>query len=464
MKAENKELYDLIQMAINRAKDRKTNILLSYVQEIDEINPLTFFTLGSLFKGTRFLWSEPSRNQYLVGLGHAYTISNDFSQQRFWAVQYEWQRLVDNQISNIELKPSSGIGPILFGGFSFDPDKDKTDLWKNYQEAKMVVPSYMLTINKGKTFLTFNVLIHANDRLEEVIKDMKEKEKIIFQRKTIQDNNENIVINKENINVESWLNSVAGVVSEIKQGYVNKVVLARELRLQMREKIEVATVLERLLDEQPKSYIFALECEEDCFIGASPELLVKKEKNEFKSMCLAGTIGRGKTPAEDEKLGNELLNDHKNLYEHALVVEMIKNAMEKGCEEVEIAKSPSLYDLKNVKHLHTPVKGLAKEGVTILDMVERLHPTPALGGYPKEISMNIIRKKEVLDRGWYAGPIGWLDSKCDGEFAVAIRSSLIKGNIVSLFAGGGIVERSNPAQEYQETEMKFKPMLSALRG
>lgn len=464
MKTENKELYELLEKAVKKAEETKEEVLLSYVKEIKANNPITFFTQGSSFKGTRFFWSNSKRDHYLVGLGHAYEISNDFSQQRFWAVQNEWNRLMENNISNIEKEGNTSIGALLFGGFSFDPDKDRTDLWRNYEEAKMVVPSFMLTRIGGRNYLTINKLVNAGDKSENILHNITEKQKKIFQQDDQAQHQENSILNQKDINVDEWLNSVAEVVGEIKLGYVKKVVLARELRLKMKEKVDVAPILARLLIDQPKSYVFALESKNDCFVGASPELLVKKEKDKLTSMCLAGTTSRGATLAEDERLGSELLNDHKNLYEHALVVEMIKNVMESHCSEVEIAKWPTLYDLKNVKHLYTPVKGVCKEGVSLLEMVEGLHPTPALGGYPKEMSMANIRKNEVLDRGWYAAPIGWMDNKCDGEFSVAIRSSLIQGSKVTLFAGSGIVEESKPVEEYYETEIKFEAMLSAFRG
>lgn len=464
MIVESKELKELLENAIKRAREKKENILLSYVKEIEANSPIDFFSQASSFKGSRFFWSNSTRNHFLVGLGHAYEINNNFSQQRFWKVQKEWNKLLGNHITNIEQKKGLGVGPLIFGGFSFDPEKEKTSLWRNYEDAKMLLPSFMLTVVENKHFLTINIIIDENDKLEDLLHNILEKEKIIFSEKRQSQSQVNNIIKQEDVNIDGWLNAVAEIISEIKLGYVKKVVLARELRLTMKEKIDVTSVLIRLLEEQAKSYIFALEYKNDCFLGATPELLVKKEEREFTSMCLAGTTARGSTYVEDEKLGNELLDDHKNLYEHALVVEMIKEVMEKHCLELDIAKWPILYNLKNVKHLYTPVKGIGKEGVSLLEMLEGLHPTPALGGYPKEMSMAMIRKNELLDRGWYAAPIGWMDADSDGEFVVAIRSSLIQGSKASLFAGGGIVEESQPTIEFNETKMKFEAMLSAFRG
>ena len=216
--------------------------------------------------------------------------------------------------------------------------------------------------------------------------------------------------------------------------------------------------------EQRDSYVFAFESGGDCFIGASPERLVKKENNKVYSTCLAGSIARGNDTLEDNTLGDELLNDDKNLQEHQYVVDMIKEAIEDTCSNVDIPIRPKLLKLRHIQHLYTPVRGVAKPGTSLLQIAEKLHPTPALGGLPKDSAILKIREVEDLDRGLYGGPLGWFDYRRNGEFAVAIRSGLIQSNEASIFAGCGVVEDSIAEVEYQETKIKFKPMLSALGG
>lgn len=143
---------------------------------------------------------------------------------------------------------------------------------------------------------------------------------------------------------------------------------------------------------------------------------------------------------------------------------MIKNAMKESCIRISSPTQPDILKMRDIQHLYTPVRGVAKENVSLLTVVDRLHPTPALGGQPKQKAYEIIRELEVLDRGWYGSPVGWLDTKDNGEFAVAIRSGLINSNNASLFAGCGIVGDSEPESEYTETMIKFRPMLSALGG
>ena len=240
--------------------------------------------------------------------------------------------------------------------------------------------------------------------------------------------------------------------------------LARELRLHFEGDIQVDIVLKKLLMEQSESYVFAFESKGDCFIGASPERLVKMEKNQVYSTCLAGSSARGKDLTEDEYLGQTLLHDEKNLAEHRFVVEMIKEAIEDTCSEVVIPDHPQLLKLRHIQHLYTPVKGKPRGDTSLLMLAERLHPTPALGGLPKNSALLKIREVEDLDRGLYGGPLGWFDYQGNGELAVAIRSGLIQGDEASIFAGCGVVEDSVAQLEYQETNIKFKPMLSALGG
>ncbi len=440
-------------------------VLFSQVEKIEcSINPFSFFEAGkNSFSGQRIFWSEPSRNFYIVGIGHTYTIDVLKKQDRLKYVKSKWQQLLQEHIVNSKNSLVHGTGPVLLGGFSFDPYKNKSNLWKDYSDGKLILPTFMLTILNKEAWLTTNVIVNKSDKYNWENTWLKKQKNLLLKNNIeISPLNKNYKVSSLEIEPEKWINSVANAVEGIKEGLIDKVVLARELHINMKNLIQVENVLKRLHEEQPLSYIFAFENKDNCFIGASPELLVRKNKDKFYTICLAGTAARGQTKDEDEKLANELLNDKKNLHEHAVVVDMIKNAMQKKCKEVTVPNKPALYKMRDVQHLYTPVVGQAEDKVQILDMVKTLHPTPALGGYPRDKALKMIREKEILDRGWYAAPVGWIDENGDGEFAGAIRSGLIHGNSASLFAGCGIVGNSDPEIEYKETQLKFKPMLSAL--
>lgn len=449
---------------VHRAKQLGRPILLSEVYKLDSMNPLLFFKSGKeRFLGERFFWKDPKDETILIGLGISKQIQPDQVTDRFFQVEEEWEgflkdSLIFNPYSEI------GVGPVIFGGFSFDPYKEKTELWSKYPDSLFYLPKYMLSIIKGEAYLTTNVVCTPQDDESFIEKVTEERNELFLSLHQNVDTEPAVLTETKEISPEKWKQSVDKVVSELTGGPLKKVVLARELRLMFNKQVEVEKVLENLYKQQQESFIFAFESNGDCFVGATPERLVKKQGNEIFSTCLAGTISRGETAEEDKYLGETLLHDQKNLIEHQYVVEMIKEALEESCEEIILPDQPQLMKIRDIQHLYTPVIGKAGKDSSLLLIVEKLHPTPALGGLPKKEAVEKIRQVEELDRGFYAGPLGWLDYRGNGEFAVAIRSGLIQGEEVSLFAGCGVVADSNSESEYLETGLKFRPMLRALRG
>ena len=260
-----------------------------------------------------------------------------------------------------------------------------------------------------------------------------------------------------------WEALVEDAAHACRNGALEKVVLARAVRVRaLGEPFDPAVALERLRDVYPNAYVFAVARGPRCFLGATPERLVRLRRGTVDATCLAGSAPRGETPQEDARLGSALLASAKDRAEHAVVVRSVRAALEGVCSEVHSPDEPRLLRLRNVQHLYTPIDGRVSRPTCVLDLVQRLHPTPAVGGYPREGALRFIREREGLDRGWYAGPVGWLDRRGDGEFAVALRSALLHGTEATLFAGCGIMAQSCASDEYAETCLKLRPMLNAL--
>jgi menaquinone-specific isochorismate synthase len=459
------ELKRGIEQAIEKARKMSVPILVSEVQTVDHIEPLSFFAAGKeQFLGERFFWKDPTDETFLIGLGVCMEIQSEQASDRFTQVENEWNHFIKDALI-IREQVIKGTGPVLFGGFSFDPLKEKTPLWIKYSDSLFHIPKYLLTVVNGKSYLTTNLVCTQHDDISTFVKTGQERQKLLsYTNQTIDLNLSQPISEKEVVNPDIWKQTVQNLVGDLKNEELKKVVLARELRLLFKDKVSIEAVLNNLIKEQRESFTFAFESNGDCFIGASPERLVKKEGMKLFSTCLAGSIARGKTDDEDSRLGEILLNDEKNLIEHHYVVEMIKEAMEEVCGDVSIPEHPSLLKMRDIQHLYTPVVGIANQDSSLLQVVDALHPTPALGGLPKREAVEKIRNIEKLDRGFYAAPIGWLDYEGNGEFAVAIRSALVQGNEASLFAGCGIVKDSDAESEYVETRIKFRPMLSALGG
>lgn len=438
-----------------------TSILRSKVVKLEQKRDfLSFYAKNNKYQGKRFFWKSPDGNSIYAGVGICNTLQSNQTEHTYEEIEKKWHELLkDSEINNPY--GAAGIGPILFGGFSFDPEKKRTNLWKNFKNAHFYLPTILFSEIDGVQYLTLNQFGNK-DNLEESIEACLEELKK-SEETTSNETFTNKLLESTEINGNEWKQMVTEVVQELGQS-LKKVVLARESRLFFEKAISVEAVLHNLLNRQKNSYVFALESEEDCFIGASPERLVKKSGKQVFSVCLAGSIARGNDAAEDESLGLELLNDPKNRIEHDYVVQMIKAAMEKVCSTYDIPTEPSLIKMKDIQHLFTPVTGSLKNSASIFSLIELLHPTPALGGYPQKQAIKKIREAEILDRGLYGAPIGWLDYQGNGEFAVSIRSALIQKNEASLFAGCGVVKDSDAESEFKETAIKFKPMLSALGG
>ena len=199
------------------------------------------------------------------------------------------------------------------------------------------------------------------------------------------------------------------------------------------------------------------------FIGCTPERLASFQSNFILTEGLAGSISRGDTASEDVMLENDLLRSSKDLHEHKIVLSAIEQQLAPFSSNITHPTKPSVKKLSNVQHLYTPITASILEGVSKTELLKKLHPTPAVGGFPRAEAVKFIQQHEDFDRGWYAAPIGWINTSGNGEFAVAIRSGLIMKNQVRFFAGCGIVQDSDPQKEWEETNMKFIPMLTALK-
>jgi isochorismate synthase len=250
---------------------------------------------------------------------------------------------------------------------------------------------------------------------------------------------------------------VRGVCRDIAAGRFEKVVAARCARLTFSTPIDLDAVLARLARHDPGCTLFAFGWDDALFVGATPERLVTRAGSLVQTEALAGSGGNS-SPAGAERL----LASGKDLDEHALVVRELRRTLEPLCASVTGPCGPGVRTLRDVLHLHTPLSGLLHRPVHVLSLVERLHPTPAVGGVPTAAALTWIEREEPTKRGWYASPIGWFDANGDGQFALALRSGLLTGRFAHVFAGAGIVSQSDPRSELEETRLKLRSLLAAL--
>lgn len=448
--SQHKIQQQLHELAANAARP-----FVSWTEPLEDIDPVSFFMQGpSCGFRERFFWSDRSGSTIFVGLGSAYAIETEETDGRFHYVEQQRQRWVEQ----IERYGEADMPPLLFGGFAFDPHQPRTSVWRGFPAGKLIAPTVLLSVKNGRTLLTVTLPTDGVER------DMERIGRLFRRIEELQPVSATLpaLVSDEEEEKERWLAAVRQAIASIRAGRLDKVVLARSRRLAFTGTIDAAAVLARLREQQPFAYLFAFEQDGRCFIGASPEQLVQKEGEMCQSVCLAGSVRRGSSPGEDEQLGAWLQADSKNREEHQFVVHMIRRVFSSVCETVEMPTAPQLLKLPHIQHLCTPVVGRGCQEPSVLRLVEMMHPTPALGGTPRERAMEAIRSLEPLDRGWYAAPIGWVDADGNGEWAVAIRSGLLDVDKAMLFAGCGIVAHSDPTSEYEETNVKMAPMLSSL--
>jgi isochorismate synthase len=261
---------------------------------------------------------------------------------------------------------------------------------------------------------------------------------------------------------ERYERIVAEAVERIRSRAVDKVVLARELTVEAPSAHDPTTLLGSLRGLFPSCFCFCFGTQEAAFVGASPELLVRRSGPVAATVALAGTTSRSADPAVDDHLGEAMLRSPKVRNEHGIVARRIERALRPHSVWVHAEGEPFVIKVGNLQHLATPIRAQLAESKGAIELAGHLHPTPAIGGEPREPALELIAELEGIDRGWYTGPVGWMDAAEDGEFCVGLRSALLRDREAHLFAGCGIVADSDPAAELQESELKFEALLPLL--
>ena len=266
---------------------------------------------------------------------------------------------------------------------------------------------------------------------------------------------------------ESWSDAVRESLRGIASGQMSKVVLARCLDVTLSPRIRAPDILDALRASHPSCYRFMVaDGRGRAFLGASPERLIRLVGGEVRTEAVAGTVrraqSRGDLADEDRERARALLESPKERSEHELVLRHIRDRLGAACGELDYPAEPQILALRHMLHLRTPVRGRARDGAHVLDLAARLHPTPAVAGWPRDAALSAIGELEPMERGWYAGGVGWVNAAGEGDFAVGIRSVSLVGDRARLFAGAGIVAGSDPDLEWSETELKMRPILDAI--
>lgn len=350
------------------------------------------------------------------------------------------------------------LRPRLLGGFAFDAAAGAGAPWTGFDAGWLVLPRMLFIREAGVCGV---VLAPGVDREEllSLVADLAARDGAA---EAVPAGTPLRVL--WDVNRPALLSAVASVAGDIRSGVYEKAVLAATRELEAERPIEPGVALARLREGYASCHLFSYRAGDGIFLGASPEQLAGVRDGRITTLGLAGSAPRGQTPADDEAFGNALLNSVKDRIEHAIVVTALRQGLADLGTGLRAPNQPELRRLPNIQHLATEVSAEARPGVDVLDVVERLHPTPAVCGWPTRVARSVIERYERFDRGWYAGPVGWVDAAGDGEFAVGLRSALVRGARAWLFAGAGIMGDSDPESELAEIELKFRPLTTALGG
>ncbi len=407
---------------------------------------------------TSFYFCSPEENFSFIAIDDAYNIIEN-GNGRFAATDKKIKDISDKFINNWE-----NINLPLFAGAMKFTVEHYDDNWKDFNDSSWFVPEIVICSLDKKHYLIYNSLNEQGFSKNKLIEKFRLKAENIFDilSQPTKDSLPKITnsLGQTPKDKKKWKLLINEALDQINEGIIKKIVLARKIELTLSEDLNITKAINVLKKDYPNCRLFAYHKGKSTFFGATPELITKLSGGKIHIDAIAGSIGRGKTELEDLELEKILTSNKKDLDEHRYVLEHFRNVIDNFGENITLDESPSVKRLKNIQHLLTKIVGDLKPDTSVMNILRELHPTPAVCGFPKEAALNLIKKIENQRRGLYSGIIGWFNFNNEGEFAVAIRSAVTYGNKLVAYAGSGIVEGSKPDAEFEETEMKFKPILS----
>jgi isochorismate synthase len=440
------EMHEALKRARTAAQRSGRPHVVARAEPLDTADLLQVFAAAETARLPRFAALRPALGHIRIGIGLAGPpIEACVTGCSAADVRSLW--------TEADLDPISREQLAVVGGLAFEPraSQARDPEWREFGDGRLALPALSLIECGGQAWLIRAAQVRANDDPEQIARALERLHARAVQ--TPQARKRAPLLHgppPEGLG-DRYARAAAEVIGAIRGGAARKVVIADVEKLETEGVLPARPVLERLAQMHPGCLVFAQGLGDVTFLGATPELMVGLQEGHVRASALAGTAPRG---------DRALLESRKDLDEHAFVVEAITGTLRSCCSEVEVPAQPVLIETGNVMHLHTPITAVAQRGTHLLDLVEALHPTPAVAGTPRPAALELIRKHEPFDRGWYAGPIGWVNARGEGEMYVALRCGLVQPGEVRLYAGAGLVAASDPQREAAETRLK----LGALRA
>jgi salicylate biosynthesis isochorismate synthase len=449
---------------LRKGAERGRRTLVSVTSQVEVDDPCAAVFASRLATDRWFCWEQPDRGFALAGLGVAHEAGSR-GEGRFADVADECLRIGSGAVLEEPRGLPAGAGPVWLGGFAFDADGGSTPTWSSLSSASLVLPEVSICRSGGRSFLTVSAVVRPGEDVERLGEGLASRLASLRLEAPLPLLDPHPTAHagiRSARPPREFEAAVEGATSRIAAGEMSKVVLAREVIVTAAAAHDPAALFGAMREQFPACFCFCCGTPEAAFIGASPELLVRRSGASVSTVALAGSTRRSSDPAVDDHLGEQLLRSDKDRREQRIVAERIVRALRPHAVWVEAAAEPEIVKVANIQHLATPVIAQLAEPHSAIDLAGLLHPTPAVGGEPWPAAAATIADLEGMDRGWYAAPIGWMDATEDGEFCVALRSALLRDREAHLFAGVGVVAGSDPAAELAETEVKLGALLPLL--
>jgi isochorismate synthase len=450
---------------LHRARAAGEPVLVSVTAELaGEHDPSAIAAASRRPGESWFCLEQPDRDAIAVAALGVVRPLETAGAGRFDELAGRWRELAAAALAD-EAPGAPGAGLVALGGFAFAPDGGASPAWSGFAPASLVVPELSLARRGRSTWLTANIDVAPDDteaeavaRVERRLAELREISLPLFDPAPT--GGYQVVSPMPPAHYEE---AVARATERIRAGELEKVVLAREVDVHAPRPHDPAAVFGLLREAFDTSFVYAVGRGDATFIGATPELLIRRQGQRASTVALAGSTRRSADPAVDDHLGEQLLRSDKDRHENAIVARRIARGLRPHAVWVTAAPEPVLVQVANIQHLATPIRAQLTGSIDAVTLAGRLHPTPAVGAEPASAA-RVIPALEGFDRGWYAGTLGWTDAAGDGEFCVALRCALLRDRLARCYAGCGIVGDSDPAAELAESEIKLGVMLPALAG
>jgi len=451
---------ECLRSVVERALSRGKKTFVSVTQSVEDLDPCATVFASRLASDRWFCWEQPDRGFALAALGVAHEVTSRGS-ERFRDLARDC--LATELLADEPAGLPAGAGAVWVGGFAFDPDGGGTAPWSSLPPASLVLPQLSLCRSGEATFLTVNAVVRPGDDPDRIVAAAEARLAglradplpLLDPHPT---GRAGIVSVRPPGEFERTIETATG---RIAAGEMTKIVLAREVVVTAARAHDPAALFGAVREQFSSCFCFCCGTPESAFLGASPELLLRRSGASVSTVALAGSARRSSDPAVDDHLGEQLRRSGKDRREHAIVAERIARMLRPHSVWVEAGAEPEIVKVANIQHLATPVVAQLAEPRSAVELAGILHPTPAVGAEPGAAAV-AIAELEQMDRGWYAGPVGWMDATEDGEFCVALRSALLRDREARLYAGVGVVAGSDPAAELAETEVKLGALLPLL--